>query len=488
MLHRTPKFHWIDFQLERVCFTCKPPSTYITVSSIPVIKCNFRYEENQNATLKATLDTLRVSLNLQPQNVFGGYWYFVYPQWSYLDGMYSVVPFLSYYTTALAADNSSAVANDIMKQLDLLWTHCRQNSTGLLVHGYDASKKAIWANPINGASSYVWSRSVGWYLMALVDTLELEIPNFPLKLRTYLQRRLIQLSEAIISVADAQTGCWWQVMTFPGRPGNYIESSGSAMFTYGLYKAARLGYLPKRLTTKATDTASKCYRNIVDAFVVQNSNGTLGYNGTVAVCSLNSTASYEVGHFGFSICLAIADCDPSTILHSPYCTTAFMVLHRSFSRVWSTKGQVKAVTRHLGGCERHFDFGMHLMDRAIVDLCNLSGPESDFQQYPSFGNLENDVSIGVSRRQGRRYPGQNMPATLSMDRVSKRSRKISIAYSLPISASRTSGTVRMKEASICDPFGPLLLQDQEYICLPILIRSGIRSGIPMLADPPQATT
>jgi rhamnogalacturonyl hydrolase YesR len=67
------------------------------------------------------------------------------------------------------------------------------------------------------------------------------------------------------------------------------------MFTYTLYKAARLGYLPRKLAAESTNTASKCYQHIVDAFVVQNSSGTLGYNGTVGVCSLNSTASYEVG-------------------------------------------------------------------------------------------------------------------------------------------------------------------------------------------------
>lgn len=251
--------------------------------------------------------------------------------------MYSVVPFLSYYTTVLAADNSSAVANDIMKQLELLWTHCRQNSTGLLVHGYDASKKAVWANPVNGASPYVWSRSLGWYLMALVDTLELETPNFPLKLRTYLQRRLIQLSDAVVRAADTKSGCWWQVMTSPDRVGNYIESSGSAMFTYALYKAARLGYLPRRLAAESTDTASKCYQHIVNAFVVQNSNGTLGYNGTVAVCSLNSTASYEVGRGDISSTVTQADCNLSTIFRSPCCTTVFMALHHLFSRVWSTK-------------------------------------------------------------------------------------------------------------------------------------------------------
>jgi rhamnogalacturonyl hydrolase YesR len=337
MLHRTPKFHWIGFRLERVCYISQPPSLIRCRFFNIVAKVKFRYEEFHNTTLKVTLDTLQESINLQPQNVFGGYWYFVYPQWSYLDGMYSVVPFLSYYTTALAAENSSAVANDIIKQLDLLWTHCRQNSTGLLVHGYDASKMAVWANPVTGGSPYVWSRSLGWYLMALLDTLELETPNFPLKLQTYLQRRLVQLNDAVIQAADTKTGCWWQVMTLPGRPGNYIESSGSAMFTYALYKAARLGYLPSRLAAESIDTASKCYRHIVDTFVVQNSNGTLDYNGTVAVCSLNSTASYEVSLPGIPSRVTLADCNGSTILRSPCCTTAFMALRHLFSRVWSTK-------------------------------------------------------------------------------------------------------------------------------------------------------
>jgi hypothetical protein len=70
------------------------------------------------------------------------------------------------------------------------------------------------------------------------------------------------------------------------------------MFTDALYKAARLGYLPRRLAADSTDTARKCYRHIVDAILVQNSNGTLDSNGTLAVCSLNSTASYEVGYYG----------------------------------------------------------------------------------------------------------------------------------------------------------------------------------------------
>lgn len=251
-----------------------------------------QFEEYHTSTASEALHSLRDSINLQNKNALGGYWYFEYPNWSYLDGMYSLVPFLLTYTAHFDPKNES-VTDDVIHQLDLLWTHCYQNESGLLVHGYDASKTASWANPVTGASPIVWDRSLGWYIMSLVDGLELSSP-FPQRLVDYLRRRLEQLAESVISAADPETGCWWQVMTLPNKQGNYIESSGSAMFTAALFKAARLGYLPEKFASEARKAAGKCYNHLVDAFVVKNENGTLGYNGTVSVCSLNSSASYEV--------------------------------------------------------------------------------------------------------------------------------------------------------------------------------------------------
>lgn len=251
-----------------------------------------QFEEFHTSTASDALHALRDSINLQPQNALSGYWYFEYPNWSYLDGMYSLIPFLLSYTTHFDPQNST-VTDDVIHQLDLLWTHCYQNESGLLVHGYDASKKASWANPVTGASPIVWDRSLGWYLMTLVDSLELSSP-FPKRLSEYIQRRLVQLAQSVISAADPNTGCWWQVMTQPGRQGNYIESSGSAMFTTALFRAVRLGYLPNQLASAARKTAEQCYSHLVDTFVVENKNGTLDYNGTVSVCSLNSSATYDV--------------------------------------------------------------------------------------------------------------------------------------------------------------------------------------------------
>ncbi|KAJ6542663.1 Six-hairpin glycosidase-like protein [Mycena capillaripes] len=248
------------------------------------------YRETRNDTYRAAFSGLRASINLNSRNVEGGLWYFVYPQWSYLDGMYSLAPFYAYYTELFDQRNASAIA-DMMYQLDLLWVHCAAaNGTGLLVHGYDDSRTAVWADPVTGASPHVWGRSLGWYTMALVDTLEMlprQTPGWAL-----LRSRFCELADALRTAVDGASGAWWQLLDQPGRTGNYIESSGSAMFIYGLLKGVRLGYLENR-GSAYTDVAARAYGYITDTFVVNNGNGTLGYNGTVSVCSLNSTASYE---------------------------------------------------------------------------------------------------------------------------------------------------------------------------------------------------
>lgn len=104
--------------------------------------------------------------------------------------------------------------------------------------------------------------------MAVVDLLELK--TLPENRWDRLLESFIALADALVQAADPQTGGWWQAMAFPGRKGNYIESSGSAMFTYALYKGVRLGYLGNEKTPAATYSAvaSKAYRYIVDTFVV----------------------------------------------------------------------------------------------------------------------------------------------------------------------------------------------------------------------------
>ncbi|KAI0886037.1 glycoside hydrolase family 105 protein [Annulohypoxylon maeteangense] len=256
------------------------------------------------STFRPAADALRQSIDLNRRNPEGGLWYFTYPQWSYLDGMYSLAPFYVLYavdevTTAGSSGgrdvNATAAFADMHFQLDLLWNHTRNATTGLLAHGYDASKTAVWADPITGASPHVWGRSLGWYTVALVETLE-TLPKSACKVREKVLDKFRLLAGAVIEAVDPVTGGWWQVLDEPGQKGNYIESSGSAMFSYALLKGARLGYLGGAnvtLAAKAREVGVRGHGYLTETFLVKEANGTLGYNGTVAVCSLNSTATYE---------------------------------------------------------------------------------------------------------------------------------------------------------------------------------------------------
>jgi len=207
----------------------------------------FNYGSPHNATELAAIAALRESINLQPRNDLGGYWYYLYPNWSCLDGMYSLIPFHIHHAVRLAPGNFTAVAQDSVLQLSLLWQHCRHSSTGLLVHGYDSTRTAIWADPITGSSPIVWSRSQGWYFMSLIDTLEILHGTDDSELRRLVHSYFIKLADAVAGAADKERSAWWQVVSEPERERIYIESSGSAMYVYALRKGVRLGYLHPRL-------------------------------------------------------------------------------------------------------------------------------------------------------------------------------------------------------------------------------------------------
>ena len=208
----------------------------------------------------------------------------------WLDGIYMAQPFYAQWTQLFDPNNVTAW-DDIILQFNLIEEHCRNKTTNLLVHGYDESKVAVWANPITGASPHVWDRALGWYFMALIDVLEYfpeSHPGFE-ELLEYAQSLAIG-----VKAAQDEAGGWWLVMDvpYPGMKGNYIESSGTAMFTYSFLKAIRLGYID---SATYLATAQKAYDLMTTRFVAKNgTNSTLNWEGTVLVGSLGSNATYEV--------------------------------------------------------------------------------------------------------------------------------------------------------------------------------------------------
>ncbi len=175
-------------------------------------------------------------LEQYPRTTTGNFWHKdIYPDQVWLDGLYMAMPF---YAKSLA-ETGEERWDDIIDQFEsahrLLW----DEEKSLYIHACDVSRKAEWADPETGRSPAVWLRAEGWYLMALADTYELA------KGRTSRAEELVpllkQALDGILKYQDPETHMFLQVVDHAGFPGNYPETSGSAMVAYALMKGARLG-------------------------------------------------------------------------------------------------------------------------------------------------------------------------------------------------------------------------------------------------------
>lgn len=209
----------------------------------------------------------------------------------WLDGLYMAESFYARWTHQFDRLNVTAW-DDILRQYRLIESHAHhESSPGLLVHGW-ADGSAPWADPATGRSPHVWSRALGWYFMSLLEVLQ----YFPRWHVGYweLLRAYTSLARAVKEVRDPATGSWWQVMEegYRGREGNFVEASGSAMFTWGMLRGVRLGLLRKG---EFLETARDSYKSLVDNFVSMAENGGLVYEGTVDECNLaDGNVDYDV--------------------------------------------------------------------------------------------------------------------------------------------------------------------------------------------------
>jgi len=239
---------------------------------------------------------LRQQLANQPRNAQGGFWHKKrYPNQMWLDGLYMAEPFYAEYASVFHEPKDF---DDIAKQFILAEEHTRDAKTGLLYHAWDASpagSKQAWADKVSGHSKIFWSRAMGWYAMALVDT----IPYFPAgdPNRAKLIAILNKLAVAIVRTQDPATGLWYQVIDKPKGKGNYLEASASAMFSYALLKGVREGWLP----VSYQKNGERAFDGIQKHFILTGADGLLDFTGTVAGVGLgrssetspNRDGSYE---------------------------------------------------------------------------------------------------------------------------------------------------------------------------------------------------
>jgi len=253
---------------------------------------------------KKAADLLRQQLRNQPRTSEGGFWHKqIYPYQMWLDGLYMGEPFYAEYAATFHEDTAF---DDIAKQFVLMEHHARDAKTGLLYHGWDESKKQRWADPTTGRSPNFWGRAMGWYAMALVDTLDYFPENYPQKAE--LVAILNRLAVAIEKYKEPKTGLWYQVLDKPNEKGNYLEASASCMFVYALAKGVRKGHLPGSYL----GVAKKGYKGITNQFIKTDANGQVNLEGTVSVAGLGGNP-YRDGSYQYYLSEKVVTNDPKGV-------------------------------------------------------------------------------------------------------------------------------------------------------------------------------
>lgn len=236
----------------------------------------------------------------QPRTASGGFWHKQrYSNQMWLDGLYMAEPFYAEYA---ATFHHLKAFDDITHQFVLMDEHARDPKTGLLYHGWDESKQERWADKQTGLSSQFWGRAMGWYLMALVDTLDQYPAQDPG--RRQLLAQLERDADAVARYQDGATGLWYQVMDKGTEKGNYLESSASCMFVYALAKGVREGYLPQRYLA----TAERGYKGILNHFIQTGPSDDVSLTGTVKGAGLGGDP-YRDGSYAYYISEKVATND-----------------------------------------------------------------------------------------------------------------------------------------------------------------------------------
>lgn len=250
------------------------------------------YQETREEKYKKALELLRSQINNHPRTREGVFWHKeIYPEQIWLDGLYMGATFYAKYVNEFG---SASEFDDIAKQFVIARNHLIDDKTGLLYHAYDDARMQSWANKETGLSAHFWSRSIGWYVMALVDTLE-QLPDDN-KYKSEILKIFNDCIEALIKVADKESHVWYQVLDQGDRKGNYLEASGSSMIAYAIFKGIRLGYLPEELR----EFGKMSFKGLVDEFILETKEGLINLNKICFVAGLGGKDNRD-GSFTYYI-------------------------------------------------------------------------------------------------------------------------------------------------------------------------------------------
>jgi len=297
---------WVDTMVDpggNVTDPCYRPTDYnldmILCGRVCLAMYNHFHEQRYKLVADKLIGNQLGSIN-QPRTTDEGFWHKLkYPYQMWVDGLYMAEPFAAQYG---AMFNHPQWTDEAAYQLILMASHNQDPSTGLLYHAWadlygisiDPNGYGVpsWADVTTGRSPEFWGRGIGWYSMALVDSLDhlpLDHPQRPQIIQI-----LRDLASGLAAYQDPATGMWWQIVNkgYPRAtyPTNYVESSCTGMFSYAIGKAVEKGYLDPNYSDYYRSVSRSGYEGLVANKV---SYDTYGYVRLVGIVSGTSPGSYS---------------------------------------------------------------------------------------------------------------------------------------------------------------------------------------------------
>ena len=189
------------------------------------------YRDCKEERFAKALEAMCGQMMKHPRTKEGSFWHKrIYPNQVWMDGIYMGVLYVAMYANEFGIEESKA---DVDKQLHTLVKRLYDEDRKLFVHAYDEAKVMQWADKQTGKSPNVWARACGWVMMAAADIYEelhLDI------CKEILEKQIEGLKPYL------EEGMLYQLVDIR-KEHNYLETSGSVMFAYGIMKGKRLGIL-----------------------------------------------------------------------------------------------------------------------------------------------------------------------------------------------------------------------------------------------------
>lgn len=140
--------------------------------------------------------------------------------------------------------------------------------SGLWVHGYDDDNQDYndgcsimgWPDKTTRKSSQIWARGNGWVGMALSDALN-TVPRTS-KYWKPMQKAFVHYVQSIAPLQEPNSGHWYQLITLPTEPRNFLESSCTAMFAYTITMGLKMKILDKQQYGPMADKAYQGLRSM----------------------------------------------------------------------------------------------------------------------------------------------------------------------------------------------------------------------------------